>query len=148
MHNGAKIFKIVAASIALGAVIFLGTELSSARGGGGGHGGGHGGGGHFGGGGANFGGGGARFSGAQVRGFSGARFGASRRILPISMARMFAVLASGRHAAILPMSMARAALAVLALVPRAIALPYQWRECSQPWRCSHAGRSGRLEPLG
>ena len=79
-----KIFKIVAASIAFGAVIFLGTELSSARGGGGGHGGG-GGGGHFGGGGAHFGGGGARFSGggarfsgAQVRGFSGARFGASR----------------------------------------------------------------------
>ena len=73
----AKIFKILAASIALGAVIFLGTELSMARGGGGG-GGGHGGGGHIGGGGAHFGGGGARFSGAQVRGFSGARIGASR----------------------------------------------------------------------
>ena len=70
----AKIFKILAASIALGAVIFLGTELSMARGGGGG--GGHGGGGHIGGGGAHFGGGGARFSGAQVRGFSGARIGA------------------------------------------------------------------------
>ena len=82
-----KIFKILTASIALGAVIFLGTELSLARGGGGGggHGGHGGGGGHFGGGGAHFGGGGARFSGggarfggAQVRGFSGARIGTSR----------------------------------------------------------------------
>ena len=46
-----KIFKILAASIALGAVVFFGTELAIARGGGGGHGGG-GGGGHGGGGGA------------------------------------------------------------------------------------------------
>jgi len=78
-----KTFKILAASIALGASVFLGTELSMAYGG---HGGGHGGGGghfsgggaHFSGGGARFSGGGAHFSGAQFRGLSGARFGASR----------------------------------------------------------------------
>ena len=70
-----KIFKILAASIALGAVIYFGTELAVAQRGGGGHGGG---GAHFGGGGAHFSGGGARFSGAQVRGFSGARIGTSR----------------------------------------------------------------------
>jgi hypothetical protein len=83
-----KIFKILAASTALCAVIYLGTELAMARGGGGGghfgggggggHIGGGGGGGHFGGGAAHFGGGGARFSGAQVRGFSGARVGGAR----------------------------------------------------------------------
>lgn len=81
----AKIFKILATSLALSAITFLGTELATARGGGGGHfSGGHGGGGgaHFSGagarfsggqgrGGAHFGGGGARFSGAQFRGVSG-----------------------------------------------------------------------------
>jgi LTXXQ motif family protein len=100
-----KIFKILAASIVLGAVLCAGTELSVARGGGGGgagHGGGggahfSGGGAHFSGGGAHFSGGGAhfsgagarfsgagahfsgaRFSGAHVRGLSGARMGISR----------------------------------------------------------------------
>ena len=75
---GNKIFKILAASIALGAAIYFGPELAMARGGygGGGHFGG--GGGHFGGGGGHFGGGGVHFSGAQVRGFSGARIGTSR----------------------------------------------------------------------
>jgi len=78
-----KIFKTLAASIALGAIICVGTEFAMARGGG--HGGGGGGGGHFGGGGAHFSGGGARFSGggarfsgAQVRGFSGTPRGISR----------------------------------------------------------------------
>ena len=72
-----KIFKILTASIALGAVICFGTELALARSGSGG---GHfaGGGSHFSGGGGHFGGGGARFSGAQVRGFSGASIGMSR----------------------------------------------------------------------
>ena len=91
-----KIFKFLAASVALGGVIFLGTELAIARGGGGhggggggghfGGGGGHfgGGGGHFGGGGARFSGGGARFGGAQLRSFSGARFGASRSFARIN----------------------------------------------------------------
>ena len=80
----AKIFKILAAGIALGAVLCFGTELTLARSGGGhvggGGGGGHfgGGGGHFSGGGARFSSGGARFSGAHVRGFSGARIGTSR----------------------------------------------------------------------
>jgi LTXXQ motif family protein len=68
-----KIFKMLAAGIALGAVIFLGTELAMARGGGGG-GGGHGG--HFGGGAAHIGGGGARFGGGAAHiGGGGARFG-------------------------------------------------------------------------
>ncbi len=70
-----KIFKILATSLALGAITFIGIELAVARGGGGGHfGGGHGGGGagaHFSGGGAHFSGGGAHFSGAQFRGVSG-----------------------------------------------------------------------------
>jgi hypothetical protein len=66
-----KIFKILATSIALSAMIFFGTELATARGGG------HGGGG-YGGGGGYYGGGGARFSGAQVRGFSGSSIGMSR----------------------------------------------------------------------
>jgi len=67
-----KIYKILAASIALGAVLCFGTELTLARsGGGGGHGHGHGGGGHFGSGGAHFG-------GAHVRSFGGARIGLSR----------------------------------------------------------------------
>ncbi len=71
-----KIFKTLAASIALGAVIYAGTELAMARGGGGGHFGGGGGGAHFGGGGAHFGGGGARFGGGGAHfGGSGARFG-------------------------------------------------------------------------
>ena len=58
-----KIFKILAAGLALSAITFLGIELAMARGGGG----------HFsgGGGGAHFSGGGARFSGAQFRGVSG-----------------------------------------------------------------------------
>ena len=78
-----KIFKILAASIALGAVIYLGTELAVARGGGDGHGGGRGGygggggGGHFSGGGAHFG-GAHGFSGARGRSFGGARMGTSR----------------------------------------------------------------------
>ena len=59
-----KIFKILATSLALSTITFLGTELATARGGGGGQ---------FsrGGGGAHFSGGGARFSGAQFRGVSG-----------------------------------------------------------------------------
>ena len=68
-----KIFKILATSLALSGIAFLGTELATARGGGGGHFSGGGGGAHFSGGGARFSGasGGARFSGAQFRGVSG-----------------------------------------------------------------------------
>ena len=59
-----KTFKILATSLALGAIAFLPTEFAAARGNGGGH---------FsgGGGGAHVNGGGARFSGAQFRGVSG-----------------------------------------------------------------------------
>jgi uncharacterized protein YjbI with pentapeptide repeats len=72
-----KIFKILAASIALSTVIFFGTELTLARPGGGHVGGG---GGNFGGGGGHFGRGGANFSGAQFRssGISGTQFRSSR----------------------------------------------------------------------
>lgn len=68
-----KIFKIFATSLALSTITFLGTELATARGGGGGQ---------FSGGGrgAHFSGGGARFSGAQFRGVSGgaARLGGAQ----------------------------------------------------------------------
>lgn len=75
-----KSLKILAASVAIGALLGLGTELAVARPGGGGFGGG----GHFGGfgGGGRVGGfGGAHvrsFGGAPVRGFSGARVGGAR----------------------------------------------------------------------
>jgi len=63
-----RALKILATSLALGAVIYFGTELATA------HGGGHfGGGGRVGGGGAHFGGGGARFSGGAAR-FGGSHF--------------------------------------------------------------------------
>ena len=68
-----KIFKILAASIALGAVTYFGTELAMAQRVG--HGGG---GGHVGAVGRVGGGGGAHFGGAHVRSFGGARFGTSR----------------------------------------------------------------------
>ena len=105
-----KILKILAASIALSAIVFLGTELAMARDGGGGRGGGGGGhvgggGGHvggggarFSGGGARFSGGGARFSGAHVRGFSGARIGTSRSgVAHISGAHVRGSRISGAH---------------------------------------------------
>ncbi len=102
-----KIFKIIAASIALGAVIFIGTEVAMARvGGGGGHigsGGGHfsGGAAHFGGGGGHFGGGGTHFGGVQFRSFGGggAHFGGAnvRRFggAPIGLPR--SGVAGGAH---------------------------------------------------
>ena len=100
----AKIFKILAASIALGAVLCFGTDLTLARSGGG-HVGGGGGGGHFGGGGGHYGGGaahfssgGARFSGAHVRSFSGARIGMSRSsVAHISGAHVRGSRISGTH---------------------------------------------------
>jgi hypothetical protein len=74
-----KIFNILATSMALCAVVYIGPDLAMARGGGGGVGAHVGGGGGRGGGGvAHFSGGGARFSGAPSRGFSSSRIGMSR----------------------------------------------------------------------
>ena len=83
----AKIFKILAASIALGAVICFGTELTMARSGGG-HVGGGGGGGHFGGGGGAF--------QRRRRAFQQAE----ARVSAVRMFAASAALASGRRAVV------------------------------------------------
>jgi hypothetical protein len=88
-----KIFKILAASIALGAVTYFGTELAMAQRVG--HGGG---GGHVGAVGRVGGGGGAHFGGAHVRSFGGARIGTSRSgVAHISGAHIRGSRISGAH---------------------------------------------------